>query len=414
MGSSAETPSAPPGSRPPPLLERLGVRYFRRLSTSARAARSADAVSVLNADERKELVRITRGAVVRACAAGALSALAAAVAEVLAERALGPAPGAASLSDQARYWAVIIGVTAVASVFEVLFLYWDSLRSVHNLACAAGLDMFQESEQITGADPADEPAAVAAALARAALELPNPVHPVFGVNPRRETSKVKLFFASLIYKLKVSATNFALKTLVRRVLGRALVRTWLLPFIAVPVTAVWNGVVTWVVLREARIRAMGPSAAKELVGAVFDGDPAELSPAGRQALVRAVASAIVRTGDIHPNLFAALRETRARVGAGKDAGAGSEMDAHADDAIDDSRAFLRLLPKLSPSEQRTALRMLVVAAILDGRFTAPEKRLLGEALASCGRPLDLRPAEQLRRAFVAGDADLDKRVKEVA
>ena len=42
---------------------------------------------------------------------------------------------------------------------------------------------------------------------------------------------------------------------------------------AVPVTAVWNGVVSWLVMREARLRAMGPSAAVALVDAVFDDVP---------------------------------------------------------------------------------------------------------------------------------------------
>ena len=130
-------------------------------------------------------------------------------------------------------------------------------------------------------------------MARAALELPNPVESAFGVDPRRETSRVRLIVASLVYKLKVSVTNFMAKTIVRRVFGRALIRTWL-PFVAVPVTALWNAAVTYVVLREARIRVMGPSAARELVAVVFEDAPPP-SPAARLCLARAVGSAIVRT-----------------------------------------------------------------------------------------------------------------------
>ncbi|MCC6557736.1 MAG: hypothetical protein IT372_32695 [Polyangiaceae bacterium] len=381
--------TAPPAR---PLLERLGVLYFRRLSASMPRVRADDAVSVLNPEERRQLRRIGRGAVIRACVAGVLSAAAAATAEVLAEPLLGPTPGSASLAQTARYWGVVLGVTGVAAVLELLFLYWDSLRSVHALARAAGLDLFP-------AEPGsnDEREAVAAALARAALELPNPTDRAFGVDPRREASRLRLVVASLLYKLKVSVTSFALKVLVRRLLGRALVRAWL-PFVAVPVTAAWNGAVAWIVLREARVRAMGPSAAAELVDAVLeDGLPA--SREGRVALARAVASAIVRTEDLHPNLFVLLREVVRRVG---------EADG---EAIDDPQAFIQALPRLDPREQRAALQILTVAAIIDGRLTAAERSLLAEAQAACGRAPDHRPAERLRRAFVAGRASLEALVR---
>jgi hypothetical protein len=373
----------------PPLLERLGVRYFRRLSASLPPVEAADAVNVLNPEERRALRRIAQGAVLRACLAGALCGVATAVTTIAAQPLLGANPDAAGWEQLARYWVVVGGVTVVASVLEIAFVYWDSLRSVHRLARAAGLDLFPAGER-------EERAAVAAALARAALELPNPVDRVFGVDPRREASRLRLLLASVLYKAKVSLTSFLVKIILRRVLGRTLVRTWL-PFIAIPVTAAWTGIVMWIVLREARIRTMGPSAAKELVAAVFeDGTP--LSPQGRLALARAAASAIVRTTELHPNLLAVLVEVLRRTG---DPG----------EALDDSRAFLEMLPRLAPAEQRMALQIVTVAAIIDGRFTAAERRLLRDAQAACGRAPDARAAERLRRAFVNGEASLDALVR---
>lgn len=386
--SDATAPPAPPAP-PAPLLERLGVLYFRRLSAELPEVRAADAVSVLNPEERRALRGIERGAVARAALAGALSAVACAAAEVLAEPLLGPAPGAAAFSATMQYWGVVGGVTVLAAALEIGFLYWDSLRSVHRLARAAGMDLFP-----SGAG--GEGQAVAAALARAALELPNPTDRVFGVDPRREASRLRLVVAGLLYKLKVSITNFALKVLVRRLLGRAVVRAWL-PFVAVPGTAAWNGLVTWIVLREARIRVMGPSAARELVGAIFD-QGVELSADGRLALARAVGSSIVRTEDLHPNLLCVLLEVLRRAG---------EPSA----PIDDSRAFLEMLPGLRAEERRLALQVLMVAAVIDGRFTGAERRLLREAQEACGRAPDERPAERLRRAFLSGDASLDELVR---
>jgi len=48
------------------------------------------------------------------------------------------------------------------------------------------------------------------------------------------------------------------------------------------------------------------------------------------------------------------------------------------------------------------LRLLVIAAVLDGKLTRAEKRLLAEAFGACGRPLALARVEELRRAFSAG------------
>jgi hypothetical protein len=71
--------------------------------------------------------------------------------------------------------------------------------------------------------------------------------------------------------------------------------------------------------------------------------------------------------------------------------------------LDDSEAFLKELPALTPSERRVALRLLAVAAILDGRLVRAEKRLLDEAYAAAELPPGLDHVEKLRRAFVAGD-----------
>ncbi|MGC4121907.1 MAG: hypothetical protein QM765_46465 [Myxococcales bacterium] len=147
---------------------------------------------------------------------------------------------------------------------------------------------------------------LAVALTRAALELPDPAAPVFGIDPLRGASRLQLVAAAALYKLKVSLSTFLAKLLVRRMLGRAALRT-LIPFVAVPVTALWNAVVCARVLRQARLRTFGPSAAAELVGFALDG-VVSFSARGRLAAYRAVGSAVVAKRDLHPNLVALLHE----------------------------------------------------------------------------------------------------------
>lgn len=378
-----------------PILVRLGVRYFHNLSrTGGKPADGGDAIHLLNANERKALRRIERGAIVRAALAGALSTVIAGAVEIgIALPLLGPHPFHAPLAAQIRFYAVVGVATIITSVIEIAYLYWDGLRAVHGLSREAGLDLFPDQ---------DDDKALAGAMARAALELPNPTATLFGVDPRREASKLRLLVASLVYKLKVSVTNFLIKALVRRMLGRAFVRGWL-PFVAVPITAGWNAFVCRLIMREARIRAMGPSAAREMIDIVFGGE-VTLSAAGKSAVLRAVASSIVRTEDLHPNLTALLRELARRVGEAAGLNPHERLlTEDADGDLDDSRAFLRSLSRLDRTEQTIVLRVLAIASIIDGRLTRAERRLLAEARAVCALPHDLAAIERLRRSFIDGD-----------
>src|SRR3954468_21001868 len=190
-----------------PLLERLGGRY---LETGKFASLQADdPIHVLNPVERAGLLRVTRGAVIRAALAGALNALVTGLGAVFAAHLLGHKPEHASLLQTASYWGVFGVLALLAAVLEIAYLYWDSLRAVRALSLVAGL-------QIDSVENLD----VRFALARAALELPNAPDATFGANPHREASRFQLATASLVYKLKVSVTNFVFKALVERAVGR--------------------------------------------------------------------------------------------------------------------------------------------------------------------------------------------------
>lgn len=369
---------------PDPILVRWGVRYFRELSKKLGPVDVGDGVHFLNPDERAALKKIERGAILRAAIAGAISTIVAAVTEVLAHPLLGPDDHHATFEQQLRFWSIVGGATVLASIIEILYLYWDGLRATHALSRAAGLDLFPNE---------NDDAALAGAMARAALELPSPTGRFLGVDPFRESSRFRLVTASIVYKLKISVTNFAVKALIRRMLGRAFVKAWL-PFVAVPITAGWNAFICWLIMREARIRAMGPSAAFEMLTIAYGSLPPEiLDEPTRRAAVRAVASSIVRTEDMHPNLAAVLREVMDR--APKDEVDGEDLDA--------PRLFLARLDKLGATQQRFVLRVLAIASVIDGRLTRAEKNLLVEAHRTCGLPADLDAVDRLRAAFLRGD-----------
>jgi hypothetical protein len=259
------------------------------------------------------------------------------------------------------FWGVLGGVSALAAVLEIAFLSWDALRTAHALARAAGVSFSEDGER-------EQTLAV---LARAALEVANPIETELGVNPLRETPRWQLLLAGVAYKLKVSATNIVLKLLVRRALGRAAVRTWL-HFLSVPVTALWNAVVCARVLREVRVRVLGPSLVDDVVARLLP-KGAPISAGLADAAPRAVAVAMVKSADLHPNLERLLRAVLARCGA-----------RPAD--VDDAGSFVRARDALSDDERARVTALCRVAIVLDGRVPRRE-RLLAESIGVSGASL---------------------------
>jgi len=366
---------ARPSARP--LLERLGGRYLE--SRTIAAAQAEDPIHVLNPVERAGLLRVTRGAVFRAALAGMINAAVTGFGALFAARVLGHEPEHATWLQHISYWGLFGVLALIAAVLEIAYLYWDGLRAVRELSLVAGLQL----DSLENLD-------VRYALARAAFELPNPPDATFGVNPHREASKFTLATASLVYKLKISVTNFVFKAIVERAIGRLATRS-VLAFTAIPINAAWNGLVCWFVLREARIRVMGPSAACEMLDVIFTGEPVP-STALLTSIHCALGAAVVRTSELHPNHISLMRELRQRFG---EPPAGVE--------VDDTHAFLRSLPELTHSERRIALRVLTVAAILDGRLVKHERRLLLEAYEAAAITPALEHVELLRKAFVSGN-----------
>jgi hypothetical protein len=140
-------------------------------------------------------------------------------------------------------------------------------------------------------------------------------------------------------------------------------------------------------MREARVRAFGPSAIAEFVGRESFVD---LPKEAAEVTVQGVASAIVKTRDRHPNIALLL----ARL-----------IDEHRLDEIAvqaDAAEFIRRLKALPKSEGSLVLQTLLFAAILDGRTPKRERDLIQQAFAATGRSFQEAELKKLKRDFLSG------------
>lgn len=359
----------------PGALERFARDFLAKRMGSPGAAAPADPVHILSPAERAEINQIVTGTMWRSALIGVLSAGACVAVEIVD-------PGASPLAK----WLWMLIVSAISAVGEVAYLYWKHLDSVSALARVTGASLF------AGRDVRGD--LVAGALARAALELPDPLDVIKGVDPRREAPKWLLFAGGLVYKLKYSATNFLFKLLLRRFLARSVLRFYA-PLVALPLAAFWNGYVSWKVLREARLRAVGPSAIAEVFDGYLAQQPAP-SPALQEAFFRAAAVAVVGKQDAHPNLVLLYRALEARYGAAAYPG------------LDEPARLAEHLAALSPEEQRQALAVYQFASILDGALSPREEEIAQQLAARTGRDYRPDPLRGVLALFVRGLA-LDAR-----
>lgn len=362
----------------PPLLQRVGERYFRRLSERLPRVVAEDETHILNAAERRKLKAIERWAVFRAGLAGAAAGLAVAIVALICDPMLDVAGEDAGILETWDYWLAVTLAGAVITLFEIAYLYRDALKSVHRLAYAAGLDLFPQ---------ADERTVVRNALVQAALELPGMRRNVYAESGR-EVSKLVIVLVTILYKLKVTITAFIAKALVKRMLGRVLVRAWL-EFVAVPVYFFWDAFVAWLVLREARIRAMGPSAVEEIVGELLARHP-DPSAELKRAMFLAVGSTIARNTQLHLNVDCLMRELVRKLGDPPE------------EELGNSAALLSAIGELNDVEQDLVIRLLEVAAMIDGKLSRWESQLLHDAQRACGRVETLTNCRRMIADFRAG------------
>jgi len=74
---------------------------------------------------------------------------------------------------------------------------------------------------------------------------------------------------------------------------------------------------------------------------------------------------------------------------------------------DDTLRFIREIAALDQANQTFVLHVLVTAAVLDGRLTRAERRLLAQAFAACHRKLDMKRIRYVVATFRAGQPMTD-------
>lgn len=356
------------------VVERTGLAFLRR-----GCRRDDSQVRPWRDQDRARIRRLQTWAIALCGLAGAVSAALIGAADLWLRDVLatGREPSLLSPGRDAAYWAWFGGIALLASLLELLAMYWVLLRSVAGIADAAGLSFSQ----------ADARDVLTTGLSRAALDLPNPRRSLHGIDPYVRASRLKLLAYTALYRIKVGATSFVVRILARRVLARGGLRM-MLPFAAVPVFAGWNALIAWWVIREARVRAAGPLAVREAVAAL---ERARLEDDGKRLALDAVAELVVAAEDAHPNYDLLLARLREALGL--------------ETRIPEWSAVRDRLADADASTQHAVLGLMVTTTALRGRGSRRQRRVLADAHAACAQPFSSDVLRAARQRIAEGRCD---------
>ncbi|MBE0437430.1 MAG: hypothetical protein IBX56_16695 [Methylomicrobium sp.] len=361
---------------PEGFLETLGVRYYRFLAKKAGTSELHNvSIDDLQPDATLQALstNITAFAAVIAFAIGALTTFVTIWIEWTFQASM----------TTAAYYLLYGSVLIVMLTVEMTVLFWLGLKIVYSLACLTGHNQATKDFCLPGDD------AVPNILARAALEVPDPIIRYLGIDPLKHLSKSKLFLVTLLYKAKVILSSLGVKFLLVRFFGKGDIRLTF-SWVAIPITGLWDAFTLYKVAREARLRLFGNKLAEHIVMNVITDDViAKLSPKAREGSVRAVAVMMVLAQHYHPNMLVLLHRLCSTF----------EIDETTE--YDNWEDFLALLDEVAEHERYFLLDLLCVSAAFDGHLSQLERYHLPEAFKELTEKY-MQRAEKLKNMLLDG------------
>ncbi|MCF6251653.1 MAG: hypothetical protein L3J75_10370 [Methylococcaceae bacterium] len=335
-------------------LENIGVKYYRYLTNKSGTAEIKNiSIDDLPSDITLQTLssNITTFAAVIAFAIGALTTFVSIWVEWTYQDTM----------DTVPYYLFYGSVLVIMLLIEMAVLFWLGLKTVYSLACLTGHNQPTKGSCLPGDD------AVPNILARAALEVPDPVIQYLGIDPLKHLSKSKLFMVAFLYKAKVILSGMAVKFVLIRLFGKGETRN-AFSWIAIPITGIWDAFTIYKVAREARLRLFGNKLAAHIVNDILTEELIEqLSPKAREGSIRAIATMMVLAQNYHPNMLVLLIRLC------------DTFKINDDSEYDNWDDFLQLLDEVSTKERYFLLDLLSVSAAFDGHLSKLERHHLPEA-----------------------------------
>lgn len=241
-----------------------------------------------------------------------------------------------------------LSLLTIVTVMEFYLLFRLGFYLSYQMAKAADMELADEPELITP---------IPGMMARLVLEIPDPRIRLYGIDPYKHLNERALFFRTLLYKSKVFLSNIIAKLLLKVILGRTGLR-FIIEYISGPITGIWDGVTTYIILLELRKRIITRKLADSILLQIKS---KKRNPNLIESVLRSVALSIVYTKTFHPNfeylLFGLL-------------GLLSKKE-HLQN-LDDWDAFVESFQLLNDEEKKWPISIFAICSSFDGKLNVEE------------------------------------------
>ncbi len=359
------------------LTERLGLWYFKRISSAHQGEYDENGALYLSDDERKNIRRIVNKSVFNAGVIGIASSFISflylfnirtevvTISDFLADKNL-------------VYLFQYIGLTLILSLIEMIVLFFDTMHSSLKLVQSVNQELFKKD---------DTEKNFALTVSRAALEIPNPRLSEINIDPLKDSNKFRRIILILIYKAKASITKLFFKYIVQRAIGKTLSRAYF-AVLAIPVVGFWNSYEAWRTIVEVKIRVLGPSTVTDILDFY---KYQNISYKGQLQMIRAVTISIIVAEDLHPNLELLY----------KGLVSSSEVNIR-NSNINNRELFIERFAELSEIEKKYALEIMEYSIMLTGRTNYRKKVFLKRAYQVCNLDFDEAKFRKMMKNFKQG------------
>lgn len=254
-------------------------------------------------------------------------------------------------------WSIVIFVIIFCSAIEIYLLYRIGFYAMYLLKKSVGLDLSETKDRFF--------LSFEDVLSRLVLEMAEPNIKIFGIDLDKHIDKRVEFFKIAIYKLKIILTNAIIKALIRKFFASNFLRVSI-DYISAPVTGLWDAVVMYFIIKEAKFRISAYLFLKEYLR-VNKNYFLNFSIEVKRVILMAIANAIVFNRHYHPNLQYLLLSFHKLFNINIE-----------NQILDDFELFKSKLKELKESERRVVLNIFIFALFLNGNFSKRKRKLLSE------------------------------------
>jgi hypothetical protein len=256
-----------------------------------------------------------------------------------------------------HYYLILSLLTIIFLVIEIYVLYWLGMRSSYTLTELIGYSDFNRESLPPEYD-------IKKIMIRSALELDDLSVEYLDLKLDKHISKKWVLVSSLLYKAKVALTSVIMRIFLTKLFARETLRVGFV-WVSVPVTAFWDAIVMYRVIKDARLRLFGYHLSKYITEEIFnDNVLRNLSLHTIEGTIRAVSTIIVLAKNYHPNNIILLMRLT------------NHFDIRKGNDYDNLDKYLEFIENSSKEEKHLFRALSGISAVFDGKLNREEKKAL--------------------------------------